>query len=133
MRLKQDLVHKAEWEVKKRIEEKAAMENALRQCQEALYMEREKIIQTKREVDVLRVKQRKNKRDIQDALSSTNSVEQHVYYDKGQAPEKITSYAKKTMGAGRQQERLEELYLHKKVEVVQPSRVHVRKNNKKAE
>jgi hypothetical protein len=31
-----------------------------------------------------------------DKLSSTNSVEQHVYLDKGNAPEKIQSYATKT-------------------------------------
>ena len=56
IRLKQDLVHKTEWELKKRNEEKTQLENALEQCQHYLYMEREKILAVKRECDNLRVK-----------------------------------------------------------------------------
>lgn len=56
IRLKQDLSHKTEWELKKRNEERATLENALEGCQQVLYTEREKIMAVKREVDTLRVK-----------------------------------------------------------------------------
>jgi len=46
----------------------------------------------------MRFKQTKNKKNILDMLSNSNSVEQHVYYNQQQAPEKIQSYAKKTNG-----------------------------------
>ena len=42
IRLKSELVHKAEWERRKRLEEKMVLQTALDQCQQALYLEREK-------------------------------------------------------------------------------------------
>jgi hypothetical protein len=116
IRLKQDLVHKAEWECRKRTEEKAQLEAALEQCQTVLYLERENILQTKRKCDEMRLKQNKNKKDILDMLSNSNSVEQHVYYNQQQAPEKIQSYAKKTNGLAADQESLKDLWKSKTIE-----------------
>ena len=62
IRLKQDLAHNTEWELKKRTEEKAELEAALEKCQAVLYCERDKILSMKRESDSLRVKQRGNKK-----------------------------------------------------------------------
>lgn len=56
IRLKQDLAHNTEWELKKRTEEKAELEAALEKCQAVLYVERDKILTMKRESDSLRVK-----------------------------------------------------------------------------
>lgn len=60
----------------------------------------------KRQCDEMRLIQHKNKKDILDVLSTTNSVEQHVFYNKNEAPEKIQSYAKKTGGLNAEQESL---------------------------
>lgn len=116
-RVKQELAHKVAWEVKKRSEEKAELENALNKCQQALYLERDKILTAKTQVDTLRVKQKQNKRQILDSLAASNSVEQHVYYDRNTAPEKIQSYAPKTMGWTAEKESLQELWKSKQVEV----------------
>ena len=47
----------------------------------------------KRECDNLRIQSRQNKKQIVDMLAASNSVEQHIYYNENQAPEKIQSYA----------------------------------------
>ena len=60
-------------------------------------MEREKIMQMKKQCDVYRVKQRLNKREILDLLAKNNSVEQHIYYNDKQEPEKISHYAPQSM------------------------------------
>lgn len=49
-------------------------------------------------------------------LATTNSVEQHVYYNQNQAPEKIQSYAKKTGAFNAEQESLKELWKSKTIE-----------------
>ena len=116
IRLKQDLVHNTEWELKKRRQEKAELESALERCQGFLYVEREKILEMKRETDRLRVKQRGNKKQITDMLAASNSVEQHVYYNEAQNPEKIQSYANPTIGWSAEQESLQELYKGKQVD-----------------
>ena len=71
----------------------------------------------KRESDSLRVKQRGNKKQILDMLAASNSVEQHVYYNDSQTPEKIQSYANPTMGWTAEQESLQELWKTKSVEM----------------
>lgn len=48
--------------------------------------------------DRLRVKQQSNKQRILALLESSNSVEQHVYYQKGESPEKIQQYYLGTKG-----------------------------------
>jgi hypothetical protein len=52
-----------------------------------------------------------------DKLSSTNSVEQHVYLDKGTAPEKIQSYATKTDKKLAEEEQLRDLWKNKRVPI----------------
>ena len=81
IRIKQDLVHKSEWELRKRQEEKRELESALERCQSVLYVEREKIMDLKKKCDTYRVKQRVNKREILDMLAKSNSVEQHIYFN----------------------------------------------------
>ena len=81
IRIKQDLVHKSEWELRKRQEEKRELESALERCQSVLYVEREKIMDLKKKCDTYRVKQRVNKRQILDMLAKSNSVEQHIYFN----------------------------------------------------
>lgn len=48
--------------------------------------------------DRFRVKQQANKGQILALLESSNSVEQHVYYQKGESPEKIQQYYLGTKG-----------------------------------
>ena len=93
MRIKQDVVHKSEWELRKRKQEKMELESALERCQQVLYVEREKIMDMKKQCDVYRVKQRVNKREILDMLAKSNSVEQHIYFNDRQEPEKISHFA----------------------------------------
>ena len=50
-------------------------------------------------------------------LAASNSVEQHVYYNDSQAPEKIQSYANPTMGWTAEQESLQELWKTKSVDM----------------
>lgn len=38
---------------------------------------------SKKDIDTYRVKQRSNKREIMDLLAKSNSVEQHIYYNEG--------------------------------------------------
>ena len=54
-------------------------------------------MQMKKQCDVYRVKQRLNKREILDLLAKNNSVEQHIYYNDKQEPEKISHYAPQSM------------------------------------
>ena len=79
----------------------------------------------KRESDSLRVKQRGNKKQILDMLAASNSVEQHVYYNDSQTPEKIQSYANPTMGWTAEQESLQELWKTKSVEMGGVPRISV--------
>ena len=61
-------------------------------------MERENIVKMKQNCDFLRLKASANKTEVLDMLNGSNSVEQHVYFQKEQAPERIQSYAKSTLG-----------------------------------
>jgi hypothetical protein len=70
------------------------------QCQQALYGEREKIVKMKEAADHLRIKGKENRHLIMELLEANNSVEQHIYYQKDGAPEKIQSYTKKSMTKG---------------------------------
>ena len=44
VRPKQDLVHRVEWELKKRQEEKAELERTMQEMQSTLFAERERIV-----------------------------------------------------------------------------------------
>lgn len=50
--------------------------------------------------DNLKLKQETNKEKIMLLLESSNSVEQHVYYQKGENPEKIQQYYLGNKGKG---------------------------------
>lgn len=80
MRIKQENVHRVEWELKKRQEEKAELERALQQCQTALFTERDRIVKMKQASDMLRVRGKENRQLIMELLDANNSVEQHIYY-----------------------------------------------------
>jgi len=64
VRIKQENVHKTEWELKKRQDEKADLERALQQCQTALFQERDRIVKMKEAADRLRVKGKENRQLI---------------------------------------------------------------------
>ena len=49
-------MHKGEWELRKRQEEKRELETALERCQHVLFREREKIMEVKKQTDTYRVK-----------------------------------------------------------------------------
>jgi hypothetical protein len=68
VRLKQELVHKSEWELRKRTEEKAELEGALARCQQSLYIERDHIMEKKRDCDNLRIGAKENRNKILDLL-----------------------------------------------------------------
>ena len=80
------------------------METALERCQHVLHMERQKIMDAKKKSDLYRVKQRTNKREILDMLAKNNSVEQHIYYNDRQEPEKISHFAPMSMALLAEQE-----------------------------
>jgi len=80
IRVKQELVHKAEWELKKRQEEKLQLDQALQQCHAALYNEREKIVKMKESADMMKLKSKENRQLILKLLESNNTVEQHIFY-----------------------------------------------------
>ena len=80
IRPKQDLVHRVEWELKKRQEEKAELERTVQEMQQTLYAERERIVQVKQQTDSLKIKGKENRELIVKLLESNNAVEQHVYY-----------------------------------------------------
>ena len=98
VRVKQEHVHRAEWELKKRQEEKTELERALLQCQAALAQERERVVRTKAAADELRVRGKENRQLVAQLLDKSNAVEQHIFYQKDGAPEKIQSFAKKAQG-----------------------------------
>lgn len=50
--------------------------------------------------DRLKQKQNENKQRIFELLESSNSVEQHIYYQKGENPEKIQQYYLGATGVG---------------------------------
>lgn len=79
--------------------------------------ERERTQDIKHQCDRLQFTQRDNKREIQDILSTTNSVEQHIYLEKGQTPEKINSYAQKTNARLAEEEQLADYFKHKRVPI----------------
>jgi septal ring factor EnvC (AmiA/AmiB activator) len=89
VRPKQELVHRVEWELKKRQEEKAELERTMQEMQQMLYAEREQIVKIKQETDQLKIKGKENRQLIAELLDKNNAVEQHVYYQKDQQPEKI--------------------------------------------
>ena len=60
-------------------------------------MERDRIVQVKRETDQLRIKGKENRELIIQLLENNNAVEQHVYYQKDTVPEKIQSYSKQSL------------------------------------
>lgn len=63
-------------------------------------MERGIIEEMKYGGDALKLKKLKNKNKILELLESSNSVEQHVYYQKGESPEKIQQYYIGNKGEG---------------------------------
>ena len=50
-------------------------------------------------------------------MSSTNSVEQHVYLKPGEKPEKLQSYATKTNRKLAEEEQIRDVFKHKRVEL----------------
>ena len=66
---------------------------------------------------MLRFKQKKNRDQILDLLQATNSVEQHVYYQKDQAPQHIQSYAKPTLGYAARAQGVENIWTKKTTDV----------------
>jgi len=84
VRPKQELVHRVEWELKKRQEEKAELERTMQEMQQMLYAEREQIVKIKQETDQLKIKGKENRQLIAELLDKNNAVEQHVYYQKDQ-------------------------------------------------
>lgn len=50
--------------------------------------------------DRLKLKQSDNKQKILELLEQSNSVEQHIYYTKGESPEKIQQYYLGVKGGG---------------------------------
>lgn len=73
-------MHKVEWELKKRQEEKLEIDRAIGQCQIALYQERDTIVKMKEAVDSLRVRGKENRQLILQLLEANNAVEQHIFY-----------------------------------------------------
>jgi hypothetical protein len=97
VRPKQELVHRVEWELKKRQEEKAELERTMQEMQNALNAERDRIVQIKTQTDQLKIKGKENRQLIIELLEKNNAVEQHVYYQKDLPPEKIQSFSKQSL------------------------------------
>lgn len=100
LRIKQDKAHQVEWELRKRTQETEELNRALDQCQQHLGSERGTIEEMTIGGDALKQKKNQNKNKILQLLESSNSVEQHVYYQKGESPEKIQQYYMGVKGQG---------------------------------
>ena len=61
LRVRQELVHRTDWELRKRLEEKTELEGVHRQLQNALTQERDRIVGMKQEADRLRIKGKENR------------------------------------------------------------------------
>ena len=100
LRVKQDTAHTVEWELKQRNEEREELKAALMRCQDTLVAERSKVDDMTAGGDDLKVRQEANKQRIMDLLEQSNSVEQHIYYQKDVEPEKISQYYLGNKGQG---------------------------------
>lgn len=69
----------------------------MQEMQNALNAERDRIVQIKTHTDQLKIKGKENRQLIIELLEKNNAVEQHVYYQKDQQPEKIQSFAKQSL------------------------------------
>ena len=97
----------------------------MERCQQVLYVERSKIMDMKRQCDTFRVKQRVNKREILDMLAKSNSVEQHIYYNDKQEPEKISHYAPQSMALLAEQENMSDIWRGKQVDAADEGKPRV--------
>jgi len=75
VRPRQELVHRVEWELKKRQEEKAELERTMQEMQATLQAERERIVQIKTQTDLLKIKGKENRQLIIELLDKNNAVE----------------------------------------------------------
>jgi hypothetical protein len=92
LRVKQAEAHRVEWELKKRGDEREELKGALMKCTETLMAERAQVEGLTGGGDDLKVQQEVNKQHILALLEKSNSVEQHIYYQKDESPEKIQQY-----------------------------------------
>lgn len=65
-------------------------------------------------------------------MSATNSVEQHIYYEKEKAPEKIQSYARTTASRDAQLEQMKDLWRGKQLDMTEgvPRIAHIKAKEK---
>ena len=75
LRVRAETAHKTEWELQKRIEERAELEQAVHHCQAQLGAERGTVDEMTAGQDSLVVKQSTNKKNILALLEESNSVE----------------------------------------------------------
>ena len=92
LRVKQADAHHVEWELKKRSDEREELKSAVMKCNETLMAERGQVEEMTGGGDDLKLQQEINKQQILSLLEKSNSVEQHIYYQKDESPEKIQQY-----------------------------------------
>lgn len=85
----QEYVHRLDWEIKKRIDETNELNRVLQDGHIKLYNTREDIQNLKEQNDILKLRERENRKTIMDLLALNNSIEQHVHFYKGAEPDKI--------------------------------------------
>ena len=94
----QDYDHTLRWEYKKRTEEMLELQTAVKDAHYALHDYREDCNKLKEDNDNLIVRENENQKLIQDLLALNNSVEQHVHFSEGKAPDILLSYSKNAQG-----------------------------------
>ena len=87
IRIPQEYVHRLDWEIKKRVDETTELNRVLQESHINLYNKRDEIQRLKEHNDLLRLKERENRKTIIDLLALNNSIEQHVHFFKGSSPE----------------------------------------------
>lgn len=98
LRIPQEYVHKLDWEIKKRTDETTELNRVLSEAHINLYSKRDEIQRLKQSNELLKLKERENRKTILDLLALNNSIEQHVHFYKGSEPEKMQSFARTSDG-----------------------------------
>lgn len=92
VRVKQDLVHKLEWEMKTRKEEIAELEAQMSSRENALNQGRDDLLRLAKENEELVQSQQTNRDKLLRLMDKTEAIHQDIFISEGQKPSTVYSY-----------------------------------------
>ena len=92
VRVKQDLVHKIEWEVKARKEEISELESQVQSREEALARGRDDLLRLARENEELVQAQQTDRDKLLSLMDKTEAIHQDIFISQDQKPNTVYSY-----------------------------------------